>query len=289
MNNTSIALNTVRIIFGLTAICGNLLIVICMLRYRLLRTPTNLLIANLAAADFLNGCNMFAVPIMNLTFCSGYSSTHYSMKRIKIGFVQLGFLTNNLAIFCIALERFICIRLALRYKSIVTFSRVLFTIILTWICGVIFSFSQVPLNFAERQVIVYCINGVIMFGTVILYIYVVTIAYKRSREVAPLPQVVDGRTAEALDNQKAQWKITKFLALVLGVYCVSYVPWVISTTVSGVDSLNYCYTSGFIGFFTVIIWGFNINVNSFLYVWKAKNFRIHLKKMLGIKCNEIDS
>ena len=128
-----------------------------------------------------------------------------------------------------------------------------------------------------------------MFGTVILYIYVVTFAYKKSQEVAPLPQVVDGRTAEALDNQKAQWKITKFLALVLGVYCVSYVPWVISVILSGSYSLNYCYTSGSIVFFTVIIWGFNINVNSFLYVWKSKIFRIHLKKILGIKCNEIDS
>ena len=154
MNNSTIALNTIRIIFGLTAMCGNLLIVTCVLRYRLLKTPTNLLIANLAAADFLNGCNMFVVPIMNFAYCAGYSAAHYPIKRIKIGFVQLGFLMNNIAIFCIALERFICIKLALRYKSIVTFSRVLFTIILTWICGTIFSFSQVLLNFVERQVIV---------------------------------------------------------------------------------------------------------------------------------------
>ena len=56
---------------------------------------------------------------------------------------------NNLAIFYIALERFICIRLALRYKSIVTFSRVLITFVLTWICGAIFTFSIAVLDLVE--------------------------------------------------------------------------------------------------------------------------------------------
>ena len=228
MNNTSIALNTVRIIFGLTAICGNLLIVICVFKYKVLRTPTNLVIANLAAADLWNGSMMVALPLINFIICAGYSEklpwdTH---KGIKPRFVLLGFVMNNLAIFFIALERFICIKLALRYNSIITFSRILFTAVLTWICGAIFIFSLILFNLALRRMIIYCFYVIINVGTLTFCIYVVIVAYKKSRDVAPQPQVMDGNTSEVLDNHKVQWKITKFLALVLGIYCVSYLPWI---------------------------------------------------------------
>ena len=114
---------------------------------------------------------------------------------------------NNLAIFYIALERFICIKLALRYNSIITYSRVLLTFVLTWICAAIFTFSIAILDFVERPiipVILYCIYGIFGLGTLILYIYVITTAYKKSKQVASLPQVMDGSTAEALNNQKIQ-------------------------------------------------------------------------------------
>ena len=98
---------------------------------------------------------------------------------------------------------------------------------------------------------------------------------------------MDGSTAEALNNQKTQWKITKFLALVLGVYYGSYLPWAI-TRVSGRNVLNSCDTSGIIWFFVITIWGLNVNVNPFLYVWKSQKFRICVKNILGIKSNEVD-
>ena len=83
INNSTMALNALRIFFGLTAICGNLLIITCVFHYRLLRTATHVCIANLAAADFLNGCNMVTVSVMNLTFCTGLSATHYPIKSVK--------------------------------------------------------------------------------------------------------------------------------------------------------------------------------------------------------------
>ena len=89
------------------------------------------------------------VSVMNLIFCAELLTIHYTFERIKHGFVNSGFLMNNMAIFYIALERFICIKLALQYNSIVTFSRVLFTFVLTWICGAIFTFSIAVLDFVE--------------------------------------------------------------------------------------------------------------------------------------------
>ena len=284
MSNFTITLNIMRILLGLTAICGNSVIVACVFRYTALRTPTYYFIANLAVADFLNGCNMVAVPAMNLLVCAGLSATRFPIEGFRPGLTYLGFLMNNLAIFYIALERFICIKVALRYNSIVTFSRALLTVVFTWICGGIVTFLLAMLDLAETIIILAGICSIVSLVTVLLYIYVAVIAYKKSKQVAPQPQVIDGRTAEALDNQRVQWKITKFMALVLGMYFGSYLPWAIIRA-SAPDSLNTCRPSAIIGFFVVIIWGINININPYLYVWKSKNFRACIKKMLGIKLN----
>ena len=166
---------------------------------------------------------MVFAPATNLTFCTGLLATHF--ERIKDGLANIGFLMNNLAIFYIALEWFLCIKFALRYNSIVTFRHVLLLVVLTWICGFSFTLSLfTQLDIAERLMILPYIYGAIGLGTLILYIYVTTVAYKKSKQIAPQPQVLDGSTAEVLDNQKAQWKIIKFLALVLGIYYGSYLP-----------------------------------------------------------------
>ena len=231
---------------------------------------------------------MVVVPATNLTFCTGLLATHYTFERIKHGFANIGFLMNNLAIFYIALERFLCIKLALRYNSIVTSGRLLLAVVLTWICGSIFTLSlSTQLDIAERLMILPYLYGAIGLGTLILYIYMSTVAYQKSKKVVPQPQVLDGTTAESLDNQKAQWKIIKFLVLVLGIYYGSYIPLAIMRG-SDPNISNKCDSSKIMGLFAMTIWGLNINVNPFLYVWKSRNFRICVKRIFGIKHNEVD-
>ena len=50
MDNSTIAVNALRIFYGFTAMCGNSLIITCVFKYRVLRNPTNSVIANLSAA-----------------------------------------------------------------------------------------------------------------------------------------------------------------------------------------------------------------------------------------------
>ena len=140
---------------------------------------------------------------------------------------------------------------------------------------------------AERLMILPYIYGVTGLETLILYIYVTTVAYKKSEQVVPQPQVLDGSTAEVLDNQKTQWKIIKSLALVLGIYYGSYLPMAIMRATDPNNS-NKCDSSKIMGLFAMTIWGLNINVNPFLYVWKSRNFRICVKRIFGIKHNEVD-
>ena len=58
--------------------------------------------------------------------------------------------------------------------------------------------------------------------------------------------------------------------------------------VSDPNNVNRCDSSKIMGLFAMTIWGLNINVNPFLYVWKSRNFRICVKKIFGINPNEVD-
>ena len=280
INNSVILLNVMRIFFGLAAIAGNSLIIICVIQYRSLRTITNILIANLAVADFLNGLAWVISSVLTFMYCVKIPSGLF-IAESTISFIALfPFLGNNFAILLIALERFICIHYTLRYYSIVTSLRMAFILGLAWIlCAVCFAF---PMEGVQKTIVILG-SLLCMMGTVALHSYVGFVACKKSRQVTPQPQVMDGRTAEALDNQQAQWKITKFLAFVLGVYSVSILLSAIVYVFTVHGRINSCDPILLPVFFAVAIWGFNNCVNPFLYVWKSEKFRTCVKKRLRLQ------
>ena len=275
-------LNAMKLFLGLVAIAGNSLIILCVIQYRSLRTITNLLIANLAVADFLNGSSWVILSTIALLHCVRNTAGSLPASSATSFLTLFPFLANNLAVLLIALERFICIHFALRYYTVVTFRRMAFTVSLTWIlCAVCFT---APME-QVRTIIIPLGSFLCMIVTVSLHCYVGFVACKKLREIAPQPQpqVMDGTTAESLDNQKAQWKITKFLALVLGVYSGSLL---LSTIVLGFifnGNMDSCNSIPLPAFFAVGIWGFNNCVNPFLYAWKSEKFRTSIKRRLGIK------
>ena len=98
-------------------------------------------------------------------------------------------------------------------------------------------------------------------------------------------QIVDGSTAEILDHQKVQWKMTNFLAIVICAYYACYFSWALLMKFSKQPINNY-KNSEFLGIVAVAMSGINICVNPFIYVSKSQNFRICLKRTLGLKTSE---
>ena len=165
----------------------------------------------------------------------------------------------------------------------ITSRRTAFTLVLPWLlsAATCFTFHVERLkNTIMPLVVALCIIGIVVF-----YSYIGCVACRKSRQVAsqPQPQVMDGRTAETLDNQKAQWKVSKFLALVLGVYLGSLLFCTILIAFNANYSIYSCNSPSLSLFFGLPSWGFNNCVNPFLYVWKSEKFQECVKKRLGIK------
>ena len=170
MSNASTVLNVMRILFGLAAIGGNSLIILCVIQYRSLRTKTNMLIANFAVADLLSGCASEFSSVMTFLFCTGTLTISLVISKARSMMSSLPFLVNNLAILLIAFERFICIRFALRYKAIGTSHGVAFVLILTWVaCGAICT-SMELLKSANLLVSLICGIGIVLFYSYMTYV-----------------------------------------------------------------------------------------------------------------------
>ncbi|XP_065121374.1 olfactory receptor 6N1-like [Paramisgurnus dabryanus] len=112
---------------------GNSINLCIILTARHLHKPMYILICNLAVVDIMYSttCSttMISVLLVEIKTVSYYSCISRAF------FYHLGDGTECLALTLMALDRFIAIRFPLRYHSIVTNSRVILLILLTWVVG----------------------------------------------------------------------------------------------------------------------------------------------------------
>ena len=126
-------------IIGFAATIGNGVVFCAFCKFRKLRTPTNFFILNLAVFDFLVGC-------LPLSFWASYLLTG-KPRRNSTSFDFVYWLWEGLDVLCgfgsatslsfIAVDRYICIKDALRYHSLVTATRVNVCLALIWLYSLI--------------------------------------------------------------------------------------------------------------------------------------------------------
>ncbi|XP_065121336.1 olfactory receptor 6N1-like [Paramisgurnus dabryanus] len=112
---------------------GNSLNLSIILTARHLHKPMYILICNLAIVDIMyTSCSS---PTMISVLLAEIKTVSYYSCISRMFFYHLGDITECLALTLMAIDRLIAIRFPLRYHSIVTNSRVILLILLTWIAG----------------------------------------------------------------------------------------------------------------------------------------------------------
>ena len=186
INHGAIVLNSIRILSGLAAITGNFLIVQCIVKYKILQTTTNIVIANLASADFLNGIQMMFASRLKISSCWYYNtSTWLLLKQVGQTLKVLGFLANSSSIFYITFERFVAIKMALHYYNTVTVRLVMTIIVITWICNGSLSILPRIVPNLQVKIIIYPTVITFMIGTMFLSGCITCIAYKKIKKIIP--------------------------------------------------------------------------------------------------------
>lgn len=273
---TNIILVVMNLLTALSATVGNSLILLSVWRTPNLRTPSNILLCCLAFADFLVGLIVQPTNALQIIFEIKQNLQAYCVAKIlttgSLSWICAG--VSFLVITAISVERFLAIKLHLRYESIVTVRRVLLVVLIFWVICV----SLVIARLLGVSYSALVMTVVIMDITCI----VITVAayFKIYQQVRTLQRKTKDQMHLAPDiNSFKRSAITMLyiITLFLGTFIPFITVLVIKMRRGGGPRLNIIYN-----FFATFVY-FSSSLNPFVYCFRLKEIRIAVFKILGRK------
>lgn len=266
-------------------ICGNNLVIISIIYFKQLHTPTNYLILSLAVADLLVGVIVFPFSMAySLSSC-----LHYEGLFCKIrGSFDISLSTCSiLNLCCISIDRYYAVCQPLMYRTKINDSVVMIMILASWGVSALIGISVIIAGLNSAKCAERCLIDVLVENTIgpILSFYLPVIImlciYMKIFFVAQRQACsIQSTTKSGLTVSKLERKATKTLATVLGVFlicwtpfflCITILPFINDTVpVPVIESLNWL---------TLVNSMLNPFIYSFFYSW----FRSALKIIISGK------
>ncbi|KAM4713086.1 trace amine-associated receptor 1-like [Anableps anableps] len=252
MRRTSSTICTLLYIFlgllSVITVCGNLLVIISIVYFKQLHTPSNYLIVSLAVTDLLVGFVVFPLS-MSLSSCLYYRDI---FCKIRDSFDVVLSTTSIFNLCCISVDRYYAVCQPLMYRSKINTSVVLVMILLSW---------GVPALFAI--VFSFYLPVIIM-----LYIYlrIFLVAQRQARSIQNAAK--SGATVSNMER-----KATKTLAIVMGVFLMCWLPFFLCFSfelLGGVSMMVY----ETLNWLTLSNSMLNPFIYAFFYSWFRPAFRI---------------
>nr|XP_043905141.1 trace amine-associated receptor 4-like [Solea senegalensis] len=233
---TAVELSYLFCIFGgslsVLIMCGNLLVIISIVYFKQLHTPTNFLMLSLAVADLLVG--LLVVPFSIIIIMSSYWRLNDFLCMVRSSLDVLLCNTSIWNVCFISVDRYYAVCQPLRYRNRITVRVVLIMIVVSWtfatLNGIIFTF-QAPdkgqnINrcalFQKKNQNIVVVGVFIAYGipTILMsliYLKILMVAQKQARSI----QSMANSNATVSKMEK---KATKTLSIVVGIFLMSWMP-----------------------------------------------------------------
>ncbi|XP_069461345.1 trace amine-associated receptor 1-like [Ambystoma mexicanum] len=294
---------TITILF---TICGNLLIIVSIVHFKQLHSPTNYLVLCLANVDLLLGAFVMPCSMVRSVetcwyfgemFCKIHSSTDVMLSTASI-----------LHIFCISIDRFYAICHPLKYNVKMNNQIVLWLTLTTWGTSASLAFGMIFLELNIHGIEyfyyehIYCVGGCTVFlnrasafgsslisfyipGFIMVGIYwkIYTVA-KRQAESIKCSQTGENNSNRKL--QKREHKAAKTLGIVMCVFLICWFPFFLCNIVDPV--LNYTIPPDIID---ALVWFGYLNsaLNPLIYAYFYSWFRNALRVIVSGKILQANS
>ncbi|XP_019519059.1 PREDICTED: trace amine-associated receptor 9 isoform X2 [Hipposideros armiger] len=250
-------LYTVLGLGAVLAVFGNSLVIVAILHFKQLHTPTNFLIASLACADFLVGVTVMPFSTVRSVESCWYFGESYC--KFHTCFDTSFCFASLFHLCCISIDRYIAVTDPLTYPTKFTVSVSAICIVLSWFSSVTYSFSifytganeegieelvvaltcvggcQAPLN-QNWVVLCFLLFFIPTVAMVFLYGKIFLVAKHQARKIESTASHTQSSSESYKERvAKRERKAAKTLAKVLGVtvvvFMISWLPYTIDTLI----------------------------------------------------------
>lgn len=265
-------------IFALTASMGNTVFILALWRTNSLRTPSNILLGNLAFSDLLVG---LVVQPLYVGYKIGEIRGNYSCY-VHISFSTLAWIAVSvsfLTLMTISLERYMAIFKSFVYISLVQERTVILASGFVWALTMMVVFSRFyGLSSFYFHAICLAIILACFTTTIIIYVKIYRVAKQHQRSIIDQTQTTKENTRENMAKIIQETKLSKTVGLVTGLFFLSYLPtlWIMGYySIKGYSSLVKTFYS-----WTDTLVFLNSSLNPLVYYLRNRSIRQAVLKLL---------
>ncbi|XP_027055438.1 melanocyte-stimulating hormone receptor-like [Pocillopora damicornis] len=273
-------LSAINIFLSITAVIGNVLILVALRKDSSLHPPSKLLYRCLATTDL---CVGLIVEPLQAAYLMAVYNEHWALCRYLLvtvyvtgyGLASISLLTLT----AIAVDRLIALLLGLRYKETVTLKRIYLILAIFWIVSSIAAGSYV----IDYRIVFWCSRIFTPIGLIISIASYTKIFYTLNRhQMVVKDRFQHAQSSKAVPLNMARYRKAVYSALWVQLALVAcHLPY--STVVLLLNRMRLRNAS----LTYMVVWGvtvtlvlFNSSLNPFLYCWKICEVRQAVKKTI---------
>ena len=268
----------VNAVLAFLAIAGNTLVLIAIWKTRSLHSPSNILLSGLALCDL--GVGLIAQPSwIILMIAELQGSEHLLSIACEFNWLSANFLlaVSFLTLTAISVDRFVAIKLHLRYYQLVTKKRALSALGIVWILCLFFdiwSFYD-PVSSGIFSFVFFVIVLLVIAGC---YWSIFAVIRKQQNQILAQSEVAHS-SKHTLPRIIRYKKFVNTMLLVFGCFVICFFPlcceMVVSVVVANKETEFYVLRDIFLTFLYL-----NSCLNPLLYCWRIEEIRHSVKKIM---------
>ena len=270
-------------LFSVTAVCGNAFIIFVIWSREdreVLHVPSNILLCCLAISDLVVGLiSQPAFVIYKVAEIKGYFKVYCTARMLQSCSGWLSSAVSGLTMCAISVDRYLALKLHLRYTAVVTVTRVLVTVIGLWLfCATSISLRFVMVNVELWNAIPIALFVSCLFVTVVTCAKVFQIVRLHRRQIhdwLELTAHFHGRSAvEVARHEKSALTIL----YLLGTFLLCFVPFLVTIIIETVQGYTFPVKIAYDYAGTVVF--LSSSLNPPLYYWRIREIRRAAKRTI---------
>ena len=267
-----IFLCTANVVLSIFAVTGNAFILFALYQCRSIHSPTKALFYSLAFSNF--GVGLVAQPLQVATGIATlygdlnlFCSVQPFYAAVAYYFCSVSFITMT----AISIERYLALRLGMKYRLVVTVTKVALTLFLMWMCSVVWAISRMwDIRINKISGLIIGLLSIVVTTSCYFRIYCTLRGFKIRISSHQVPR----RQPRNVLNMALYRRSVNSMLGVFGLLIACYIPYFCALTAVALQ--GYSASVVLATNLTSLVIFLNSNLNPFVYCWRIREIRMRV-------------